>query len=564
MDWNLKTLRQTGVIDPFDRHFSLRLSSLAPNTPELVQVALALVRRGLGKGHVGMPLNEILQSEYPGVPAIFNCPTPDQIREILLQSSLVASPEGRAPLILDGDWLFLQKYHAYQERLLKQLKIRCNFQEEPLDDLTKEAWAKLYGPEDEQGKAALKALGRRFFILTGGPGTGKTSTAVSLIALIQDRQIRNQKPTLETQLLAPTGKAARRLGEAVALGKSRLGLSEVLGIPETAQTLHRFLGVNPNQPGIYKHHPKNPAATQLVLLDEASMVDLPMFVHFLEALSPDCRVILMGDPDQLTAIESGAVLKDLTSFPAQLSVGEAPRLALHHLRLNKSYRFDDQKGIGKMATQIRSGIVESQTWSESGLQVISNLNDLKSLVISGFSPLIAAQTPAEALAALPEFACLCPLVEGPSGALAWNRQIANWVLGQPGLGHLCPIIIEQNSPSQGLSNGDLGVLWANGTDLEAWVLGPEGMPVCFSPALLPKHSQAFCISVHKSQGSEYGQVVTLMPESDHPLLTGELIYTALTRAKTRFTLYGDPVLWSNAAQRNETRFSLLNKRAYSL
>ncbi|MDT8445373.1 MAG: exodeoxyribonuclease V subunit alpha [bacterium] len=582
MKWDLKSLSEGGLLCALDRQLAQRL--IPEGGP--VQTALALLSYALTQGHVGLDLSQLLRSQWPLAEGVLELspPSAQELEAALNSHPLVGAPLEYKPLIWDGKRLYFQKYFDYQQRLIANIQDRLAQPSAPLTaELLKahrEAFAGLAALNQGQPLAALLAAVMPFFILTGGPGTGKTTTAFKMLLLLQQSRLDQGQAPLKIQLVAPTGKAAARLGES--MNAQKVGLQRELAesLPDQAQTLHRFLGYQPFSPQDFLHHQGFLAEVDLLLLDEASMVDLPLFVKLLEALPVECKVILMGDPDQLASVESGAVLGDLAqdkdprglrqSFAEQLAElapegpfeAAGPALLDHRLRLKQSHRFDPNRGIGRLAEAVRLDhspllplLQSEQTEHLEVKDPAAFKTQVERLLKAGLKPMHQSLDPTQALAAQRKFQLLTALRLGPYGVEGVNLIGEGlWGHNQSFYPHR-PILITQNAPHLGLSNGDLGLCLPDAQAvLKVWFEGPEG-PRAVPLALLPAHQSAYALTVHKSQGSEFDQVVLALPEVFCEPLCRELVYTALTRAKTRFCLLGSAEVFEEAVRQSATRHS---------
>jgi exodeoxyribonuclease V alpha subunit len=429
--------------------------------------------------------------------------------------------------------------------------------------------------------AALHGLG----ILCGGPGTGKTHTVARLLALLVE--LAGDRPP-RIALAAPTGKAAQRLAES--LRKSADVLPAGLKLPDNVPTLHRLLGLRPD--GSARHDADHPLACDLLLIDEASMVDLPLLARTLRALPATARLILLGDPNQLASVEAGAVLGELCAGAGGYSAAGAARLAAATgdaapgggpggigdaiALLTHSYRFEGGGAIGRLAAAVNAGDADAafdllRAGSAARFEAIDTpaaLNArLAAHVAPALQPLFETADPASALARLGEFQVLTALREGPFGVTGVNAAIER-ALHRRGLirGQAVnytgrPLLIGSNDYSLGLFNGDLGLLLPDaGGALRAWFAGPDGVPRPLTLTRLPAHESAYALTVHKSQGSEFAQVLLILPPQPNPLLTRELIYTALTRARGGVTVWGTQATLAAAIGRRLERDSGLADR----
>ncbi|MGY5450893.1 exodeoxyribonuclease V subunit alpha [Agarivorans sp. MS3-6] len=454
-----------------------------------------------------------------------------------------------------------------------------------------------------QQLAALQACYQPRLVISGGPGTGKTTTVTRLLALLQDLQLSAGKAPLSIQLVAPTGKAAARLSESIIGAKHQLNASEqtIATIPEQASTIHRLLGVIPGR-AEFRHHADNPLALDMLVVDEASMIDMPLMVKLLAAMPKQARIILLGDKDQLASVEAGAVLGDLCAFishgysanlvaflqacsgfnlaPQQASspLAIADKLCL----LRKSYRFDARSGIGLLAKAVNQGhaeqaleLLQSQR-ADLPYQALNQgaYQDLLTRVMQGYQPYLVALQQGEAMeqvfAKFHRFQLLVALRNGELGVTGLNQRLEKllqkqglialpastdsvWYIGRP-------VMIEQNDHEQQLYNGDIGICAADDTGQLMVAFESANGLRWLLPSRLPAHQSVYAMTVHKSQGSEFHQVAMLLPPTKQALVNRELLYTAITRAKSTFSLYADPDSISTACRNKTQRRSGLVER----
>ncbi|MGL6315819.1 exodeoxyribonuclease V subunit alpha [Vibrio sp. WXL103] len=461
-----------------------------------------------------------------------------------------------------------------------------------------------------QKVAAAAALTRRFTVISGGPGTGKTTTVAKLLAaLVEQATADGESPSIK--LVAPTGKAAARLTESIGGAIQKLPIAPEMKalIPTEASTLHRLLGAIPNSVE-FRHHKHNPLHLDILVVDEASMVDLPMMYRLCLALPSHARLILLGDRDQLSSVEAGAVLGDVFSFYEQgYSDSQSETLAsltgysaLKQSRqkgtsladclcmLQKSYRFDARSGIGQLAKAINSGEVSrvNQVWQKGFAdiehyplsashytQMLGQLTDeyaqyLKAIDSDGLGD--DAQVQAQSILNLfAQCRLLCAVREGDFGVVGLNERIER-TLNQRGLiskgeelwysGR--PVMVSRNDPSSGLFNGDIGlclpVIEDGQRKLKVFFEMPDGSVKAILPSRVPEHETAFAMTIHKSQGSEFDFTAMILPPDFSPILTRELIYTGITRAKSRLALYADAAVVNRAVQTRTERTSGLTDR----
>jgi exodeoxyribonuclease V alpha subunit len=444
-----------------------------------------------------------------------------------------------------------------------------------------------------QRVAALVASRSRLCIISGGPGTGKTTTVAKILALL----LLTEPERTRIGLAAPTGKAASRLQEAIAAAKPFLPQDEALHqkLPAHASTIHRLLGAAPYSAS-FRHCRDNPLDLDTLVVDEASMVDLSLMQRLVEALPPSARLILLGDRDQLSSVEGGAVLGDICSHPlaerftpgfcaaaehagspALPSSPEARPLSDCIVLLRKSYRFSGG-GIEPLRLAIRDqdaraalGVLEDEKLPDVRLLECASAAMLgplmKPIVIAGYDPIFHAASPGEALAALDSFRVLSPVREGPYGTGALNRKIElmlkdrGTIPAGSGMYPGRPLIIGRNEYSLQLFNGDLGIIWPHGRTVQAFFPGPQGLRG-LPPVLLPEHETAYAMTVHKSQGSEFDGVLVVLPDQELPILTRELLYTAVTRARRSVWVVGTRDAVRCCIQRRTVRSSGLGHRLW--
>lgn len=499
------------------------------------------------------------------------------------------------PLILDGTAkLYLYRYWDYEQRLAQNIRRRLA-QPAEYDPQILRSWGpKLfsdYGIQNDQLRAAFSAVMNRFTVITGGPGTGKTTTLTRVISLLLLHH-----PEMKIALAAPTGKAAARMKESIQQQKESLALPESLlnKIPHTASTLHRLLGYISDSVS-FRHHADNPIPADVVVVDEASMIDLAMMTKLFEAVSPQARLILLGDRDQLASVEAGCVLGDMCKhtqpyhFSAQraalfqgifeeIESIKTSQSALEDsvLYLQKSFRFNHQSGIGQLAAAIQGG------QSKLALEHLHNpqfqdLNwislkrpeqmtlRLKQALNSQLESYFKASSPQEALDRFLNFRVLCAVRQGPWGVQGLNYLIESLLREskqihimsrREGLYHACPIMIVQNDYRLNLFNGDIGIVrTAPNGRLRAHFQMPEGHIQSFSTARLPAYEKAWAMTVHKSQGSEFKNVLMILPNESNAILTRELIYTGVTRAKSTLEIWGQAQVLEESIQKMVQRMS---------
>ena len=427
-------------------------------------------------------------------------------------------------------------------------------------------------PQSAQRRAAELGLRQALALVTGGPGTGKTTTAARLLALLANRE-----PGIRVALAAPTGKAAARLGEAIGQAARQLD-GQLAGVRPRleraafqARTLHRLLGWNPRTDRC-RFHTGNPLPYDVVVVDEASMLDLVLWDRLLSALGRGTRLVVLGDHRQLESVQPGRVLAEM------IAAADGGALDACHVELDRNYRFESHPGIGRLAAAIRSYDDDAAVEALSNEDYREELVHYRSAQVDGaleqlwpdVMAVVQASTPEEALAALARVRILCALRRGPYGVEGVNTRVETRLrherLPAGEWAHGRPVLVTANDPHSGLFNGDVGVL-LNGKDgrgINAWFPGlhePRSVPL----AALPSHDTAWAMTVHRSQGSEFDSVLLVLPPQAHELAGPELLYTGVTRAKSRILLAADEAaLRAACQQRPPRRTGLLEKLRHPL
>lgn len=597
---------------PLDVQFALMLAT--PAEPALM-LACAQLSADAGAGHTCLPLalltpERLFDGRMPPLAQQAwlqaGSPSQEDWQQRLLASPAVSDGSRPTPLVLDNQRLYLQRIWR-DECAVAQFFNRAR---PPVDgdEASIAAMLARYFPGDAavidwQKIAAAVAITHPVALISGGPGTGKTSTVAKLLAaLLQLSDGRR----LRMLMAAPTGKAAARLSESLGLALQRLGLDEEQKqrLPREAITLHRLLGAQPNSQRM-RHHRGNPLHVDILIIDEASMVDLPMMANVIAALPPQARVIFLGDRCQLSSVEAGAVLGDICQF-AEAGYCPARRAQLARLTgctlpaggdgngygvadslclLRKSYRFDEGSGIGRLANAINAGdgkgalgLLQAGTAADVDYTPLREAADYQRLLddcVSGYRDYLQRvrchDAPALILDAFNRFRLLCALREGPFGVAGLNDRIEQALsrAGLLSLGNVCrgyagrPVMIVRNAPSLGLYNGDIGILLREDEQtLRVHFPLPNGGIRAVPLSRLPEHETAFAMTVHKSQGSEFQHTALVLPNQIVPVLTRELLYTAVTRARVRLSFYAtDEVVQYAIATRTQRRSGLIERLA---
>ncbi|SIR23586.1 DNA helicase/exodeoxyribonuclease V, alpha subunit [Shewanella morhuae] len=696
----LKLWEQERLLTPLDRHFALQMSQLHPSDGQqpLFILLCALLSQQLSSQHTCLVLAHIVPLN-PMAEQTSHCKISLSL-EALTQSLQTFDAVGIAgsnkPLIFDNGRLYLQRYHQFETSVaaslirlsgtvsehvsvdthaqdqdqIKDTKLRSRLDQ--LFPANALADHELINNEnaaiiDWQKVATATALGKKLSVITGGPGTGKTTTVTKLLLLLQMESMQ------EIRLVAPTGKAAARLSESIKASKARLAkelnahagvgannqdfLTALGRIPEEASTLHRLLGVIPNS-AHFRHHQGNPLRLDLLIVDEASMVDLPMMYKLLSALPKHASLILLGDQDQLASVEAGAVLADicaglkipadpnnpipnnnflnnnelnkspqwqmryskeqaerlcaLTGFELTPYISDVPKLGDSLCMLMHSHRFKGDAGIGLLANAVNRADLQGimQVWQQGSAELSwlehsmlvsqtqakvnepannTGLNLLLEQACNQYGDYLRAlnhsvdnndlgtrPSTADIIERFNQYRILCAMRSGDYGVEGINQYVtqalANAKLIKPlqefYLGR--PIIIQSNDYNLGLFNGDIGLILQDEDKPErlmAHFIKADGSLLKVLPARLPSHETCYAMTVHKSQGSEFSRVALVLPPNPSlaqwQLLTKELVYTAITRAKTHFTCLGTQQVFERASSQVTQRASGLADRLWS-
>ena len=583
----LAGFNDTGLLEAADVHVARRVAALAGEADEQVQLALALAVRGVRSGSTCVDLSAVpALLEHPG------WPEPAGWVEAVAASPLVA--EG--VVHLEGDTVYLDRYHRLESQVCDDLVERVAAPAPQVDAAALDAArARIRGARlsEQQERAAVGAVGRSTTVLTGGPGTGKTTTIARLLVLLAD-QAAARGERFSVALTAPTGKAATRLQEAVLAELADLDPAdrERVGRPET-MTLHRLLGWRPDNATRFRHDRGNRLKHDLVVVDESSMVELTMMGRLLEAVRPQARLVLVGDPRQLTSVGAGAVLADVVRGFADHFGEDAPESPVASLTEN----FRSTEHIKELAEALRAGDADEVLATLRRPSDEVELVELPATDPTGQEPgaraavgQALAQTLGEALrersldlalrvrrhaaageheqavAALDTHRLLCAHRDGPYGVRSWNRQVERWLaeeVGEPVLGEWYvgrPLLVTTNDYALEVYNGETGaVVRAPDGRLRAWISGSERLRD-FAPARLEAIETMHAMTVHKSQGSQAAHVTVLLPEADSRLLTRELFYTAITRAQEQVRVVASEAAVRAAVAREAQRASGLRDR----
>ena len=589
-----------------DHYFADFLVREAGAVPEWFGPTVALASNAVGLGNICLNLAELAGREIRVDGCDRLLPELAVLREVLANCAVVGPPGAFRPLILDADGrLYLYRYWKYERELVQVIREKGALPAGEIDEtLLSAGIARLFPGgagegTDWQKVAALAALRSAFSVISGGPGTGKTSTVVKILALLLEQA---EGERVRIALAAPTGKSAARLKESIRRMKSGLDCSETVRsrIPEEVTTLHRLLGVRAGSVR-FRHDAQNRLPFDVVIVDEASMVALPQLAKLAVALEAGARVILLGDRDQLASVEAGAALGDICgggraepysvpfrAFVERVCGEKLAATAADELKrfpndcltvLKRNYRFAAKSGIGGAAAAVNAGdgaralallkdaASHDTSWQQAPAPELLK-KALTERIVAGYAPYLAAATPGEALALFDDFRVLTALRQGPYGVAGVNA-LAEEILADRGLverGNRWyrgrPVMITVNDYQLQLFNGDIGIVLPDPeSDGKPRVFfpSPDGGVRTVSPVRLPAHDTVFAMTIHKSQGSEFDRLLMLLPVNDSEALSRELIYTGLTRAKSAAEIWGDEEVFRAAVSRRVERASGLEE-----
>jgi len=491
------------------------------------------------------------------------------------------------PLVFDGvERVYMTRYYLHEQRLAHSLTRLIDAEDH--EDELKLKWLderlQHYFPLDPaeqepdlQRLAARNAARSRVLVVSGGPGTGKTATVAKILALLVEQAAFEARSTPRIVLLAPTGKAAARLNESIVGAIERLNLPQAMRatIAPHAMTIHRALGVRADSATRFVRGESYPLVADVVVVDEGSMVDLALMRHLCEALPGTARLLVLGDRNQLASVEAGSVFSDLCEALGQVQASRRDAQPAAVTELTKSYRFKQDSGIAALAESVRLG-----SWSEfsrvrhaghselafyDAIDERASLRSLLSMAERQWDAAFSSASPEQALEHFARFRVLCAHREGTFGVQSLNQSIAHHLFSRGYLtspsdlsrGQL--LMILENDATLGVNNGDVFVVWP-AEDGRLWACFPKGEQLARRVSLpqLPRHELCFAMTVHKSQGSEYAGVALVLPAPGSPVVTRELLYTGITRAKQHVCLFAPEPTLEEAIQKQVVRRSGLS------
>jgi exodeoxyribonuclease V alpha subunit len=603
----LRAFNDAGVISAADVHVARRLATLGGIEEPALLLAFALAVRGPRLGHVLVDLATIratvaVDTEEPIDLDTLPWPDPAPWLDLVRACDLVAVERENVwlddpyPLRIAGTALYLDRYWREEREVAADLAARAGEMVAGVDDeMLSAGLRRLYGgdpadaPERDRGRmAAATAVRRRLTVVAGGPGTGKTTTVARILALLVEQAIAAGAPVPLVALAAPTGKAAARLEEAVRQQAPLLDVDAPVRdqlLAATASTLHRLLGWRPDSRSRFRHDRMNRLPHDVVIVDETSMVSLTLMARLLEAVRPDARLVLVGDPHQLTSIEAGAVLGDVVGPAADQTPEEASSLGDGIVVLDRVYRFGGaiakladavRRGDGDGVIDVLAGGAEGLTWipvdaaaEDADAGALASVRD--GAVAAGRTVIAAAREgrAAEALEALGTFRLLCAHRRGPHGVSTWMALVERWLApeiaaagGQvrdyPGR----PLLVTANDYDLNLFNGDTGVVVARADGRNMAAFARNAGLTFVRPNQLGAVETVYAMTVHKSQGSQFRTAAVIVPPATSRILTRELLYTAVTRARDHLIVAGTEDAIRAAVVRPAARASGLRARLW--
>lgn len=547
---HLNDLHDQGVLSHLDYYFAKIVADIFDDASPLAMLSAGLASKALADGHVCFNLGVNADTEVlddPGGRSVLRLPGLDAWVKTLENTEMVGKTSDRPaaedferrewikkfPLILDRDNnLYLSKYYDFQYRLASDIASRVLAPADPVDGaFIREGMARFFKNQDPvkaagQQSAVRNAMTRNFLVISGGPGTGKTHITNIISKLLEMWATSNNMPGPRILSMAPTGKAASRL--------------------ENGATIHSVLQPKPGGIG-FRHNRDNPLAADMVIIDEASMIDIALMTRLMEAIPPKARVILLGDRNQLSPVQAGAVFTDICNAKA---------MAGHRVFLDFNFRSQGQSGIENLANAVNNndadavsdiltgGMYEDVRFEETGNTSGPGFTSaLTAHVAGGYRALAESLTPEQAMADMDAFRILCAHNRGEAGTLQINH-LCEMILRRYGDSAIKRsffrqiVMVRRNDYRQELFNGDTGVVWEEKGNRTVWFPDTGGNARRFRYLDIPAHEPGFAVTIHKSQGSEYGTVLIVIPDRISPVVTRQLLYTGITRARKKVVVLG--------------------------
>lgn len=597
----LAPFAEVGILTAADVHVARTLCRLfevdtSGADGELVLLGVAFAARAPRVGHSCLDVDEVASSVTDELPPSSTAdtmadlvdtlpwPDPDAWLAAIVASPLADTDLDGAPVVVEGRQVFLARYRDHERLVAEDLHDRASSAAPAVDPARLDpALDRLFPdaqPDDPQRRAARTAATRGLAVVAGGPGTGKTWTVARVLAVLVD-QARARGQSLEIALVAPTGKAAARLDEGVRDAVATMDVDEdvraALQDLDRGATIHRLLGRRSNSR--FWHDRDRPLPHDVVVVDETSMASLSLMARLLDAVRPDARVVLVGDPDQLASVEAGSVLADVVGDGAPSSDDLGAGLVV----LRRPHRFGADSGIGRLARAVRDGDADAVVdhlrnrddldWIETSTPLADDLGAVRGLLGGRGAAMATAARDGDVDGALDQLGravVLCAHRRGRDGVAGWNHLVDGWLADdvdgwrprepwQPGRA----VLATGNDRQLQVFNGDLGVVVTTEAGLRVAFHRPgSGGPPPVPPVRLEHAEPVHAMTIHKSQGSQWDHVVVVLPGEGSRILTRELLYTAVTRAADRLTVIGDEAVVRQAVARPIRRASGLRRRLW--
>ncbi|QLE79610.1 exodeoxyribonuclease V subunit alpha [Francisella sp. Scap27] len=552
---------------------------------------LMCLQKYYSDGHTCLPLNKIANktlwntkedsedNQVAEIKAGFAFADIDTFKNIVTSLTL----DEKSPISFHYDCLYINRLWLFENEIANNLVARAlnthskTQETQQSNEQIKAILDALFAETKEvdwQKVAVAKSIKGNFSIISGGPGTGKTTTVAKLILALQ--QLSNKR--LDIQMIAPTGKASQRLKESIANFKNANQNLDMDALPTEAKTLHRFLGMRPNSNYI-KYNQERKSNCDVLIVDEASMIDINSFIYIIRAIKSDCKLVLLGDVNQLPSVETGNILAELAkacddNHYTKYTVEYLKEICGYSLEtstkaydfttfLQKSYRTDSQD-ILAIAKDVISGDVKNyHSNAHIDYQILETKNYdkqvedfIKNVCLPEFKKIQTAESPQQALDVLKQFRVLVANRNIATGTQVVNQKIAKYLNQNEAFSYHCkPIMITVNDYNSRLFNGDVGVIWRDKAYFEAG----DGQLRELGLSRLPKHETVYAMTIHKTQGSEFDHVAIILPNEHNRLLTRELLYTGITRAKSKVYIRTSAEVWQQTVVKKVNRHSNISK-----
>ena len=598
--------------EPIDLWFGQKITETDARKEPVILITAALISRLSRQGDACLNLkayadkSDALYGEKNNDARPFLFPKIEKWLQILNTSPCVGKPKEYKPLILDKNKLYMYKFWLYQKKIAKYLKSANKHPNEPYNiNAAKQTFARIFNIKEKKSYpiilAAASALLKKITVITGGPGTGKTAAVADILAaLINIETIQNPNKEITIALAAPTGKAAARLKESMAKIKTDKKYDKKIlsVIPETSYTIHRLLKPNSDF-SAYMRNKTNPLNFDIIVIDEASMIDIKLMTALIEAIDKNTKVIMLGDKNQLASVEPGAVLADICgdnkaknfskNFISHVKqITDVHPADLKHLQIQKNafdniiefktdFRFNKKSGIKKLSDLVNAqkaqealNYLKKESKKDIKFIAVKKTADLHSqvqkAVLTRYKNYLKSEQPENCIKLFNQFKILCAVKKGAYGTESINTATEKILREKKLISlktewyHKRPLLITKNDYQTNLFNGDAAIVFNTDGNIPYAVLSDNnGKIKKIACSNLAYYQTAYAVTVHKSQGSEFDNVMLILPNAKSPVLTKELIYTAITRAKKSVTILGTEEIFIYSVQKKTKRASGLKK-----